>query len=31
MTIVFRFFGYAISFSIAKLITIPGDRLDQLT
>jgi hypothetical protein len=29
MTIVFRLFGYAISFSIAKLITVPCHRLEN--
>lgn len=31
MTIVFRLFGYAVCFSIAKVITIPYDRLESLS
>jgi len=30
MTISFRLFGYAVCFSIAKLIRIPSHRLDHL-
>ena len=30
MTISFRLFGYTVSFSIAKLIKIPSERLDHL-
>jgi len=30
MTISFRIFGYAVCFSITKLIRIPTDRLDYL-
>jgi hypothetical protein len=31
MTIVIRLFGYAITFSVAKVITIPSHRFHQLT
>jgi len=30
MTIVFRLFGYTITFSVAKVITIPSSRFQQL-
>jgi len=31
MTISFRLFGYSVSFTIAKLIRIPSDRLAHVT